>query len=111
MAEVMECAQIIKELEPELQTLYMEANSTLMEIDEMLKNNLGGGNGSRRLEFRTDKLVILAAFDNAVPIWRKWKEEVPEYLDDEEKDRKDVMDEVSRSDTLASDELLAMPRF
>ena len=54
-------------------------------MDETVTTNIGGGGGGKddtRSGFLPDKMIPMASYTN-ISIYRKWKEEVAKYFDDE----------------------------
>ena len=78
------------------------------EIEENLRNSSGGGEGkkSRKSGFLPEKMMIPKSFDKDISVWRKWKEEVTKYFDDEQEGMKRVMDAVSRVEKRVTEAVL-----
>ena len=50
--------------------------------------------------------MIPKSFDKDITVWRKWKEEVTKYFDDEQEGMKRVMDAVSRVEKTVTEAVL-----
>ena len=66
-----------------IQQVLTEAHSKFVEIDEKFSKGVAGGGGRGKAGFLPDKMMIPKPFNHDISGWRKWKEEVTKYFDDE----------------------------
>ena len=93
-----EARKKFEELDVGLPSIYFEATKKFMEKDDTSKKNISvGGKGTKRSALLPKKMMILKTFDMDIAVWRKWKDEVKKYFDDENEGMKGVTKAVARS--------------
>ena len=93
-----------------LQDLYKGAEMKFAEVDGLLKQQEGGANsgkkGNRRNGFLPEKMMVPKVFENDVGAWRKWKDEVSKYFDDEKEGMEGVLEEVAKQESPVTQSVL-----
>ena len=92
--------------------IYEGAQKKFEEIDTKLnaegghRGGGGGGGGHKKQGLLPDKMMIPNVYKDDVSNWRKWKEDVTKYFDEEHEGMKAVMDEVARVPVPVTKEVL-----
>ena len=82
-----------EEIENRMNKLYQELIAKFQEID----GNMGASKpNEKKCGFLPDKMMVPKTFKEDIGTWRKWKENVSKYFDDQLEGMKGVMDEVSK---------------
>ena len=80
------------EMNDKIQQVLTEPQGKFGEMNETLSKGAGGGGSRGKAGFLPDKIMIPKPFNHDVSGWRKWKEEVAKYFDDEHEGMKFIMD-------------------
>ena len=95
-------------VESGLQSLYADAKVKFDELEALIKssNTVGGHATNKKLNFLPDKMMIPKEFDGDITNWKRWKEEVTKFFDEEHEGMKAVMDEVAKNGGPITEEVL-----
>ena len=95
-------------IEAGLQSLYADAKVKFDELEALIKsgNAMGGNAGTKKLNFLPDKMMIPKVFEGDINSWKRWKEEVTKFFDEEHEGMKAVMDEVAKNCGPITEEVL-----
>ena len=95
-------------IEAGLQSLYADAKLKFDELEALIKScsTVGGHTANKKVNFLPDKMMIPKVFEGDINSWKRWKEEVTKFFDEEHEGMKAVMDEVAKNGGPITEEVL-----
>ena len=80
-----EATKKFQETDANMATLYNDAKAKFAEIEQKIHSDEGhrGGGGHKKQGLLPDKMMIPKVLQDDVSTWRKWKEDVSKYFDEE----------------------------
>ena len=87
------------ETDIKLEHLFQEAKNKFEYLEKKIEGDNGSNGkhgGHKKNGLLPDKMMIPKPFNEDVASWRKWKEDVSKYFDEELEGMKAVMDEVAK---------------
>ena len=84
------------EMENNMKILYQGTKDKFEDMEKAIKEGTGGFKDTRRVGFLPNKMMVPKVFLDDISVWKKWKDDVTKYFDEEREGMKHVMDTMAQ---------------